>query len=813
MELYTLSLCSKRNLSLNFLTMRKNYLLLFSIFFITLSHPSTIGKWKCVSNYIPYPQINYDLKNWEKDLEEIRKANFNAVWLVNVWAEIQPSIDPPIWNEERLKWLRGVCRIAKEKGLTVIIALGYVGEGWAPKGLDEQIWPLIPKQVECYISFLRKIAHITKDFPNVVYLLASEEILPATLLYHPDKREECVEAFKKWAKERNADIEYWNQRWGKSFTWETFKPLSTNERSKWEIWMDHYLWFASILRQILPSMVKAIREERPNAVVGFHDFLLDPVLPPPSPNEASLPIPNPFDFYSIGYYLDPKLTLLENLEAMQKKIDLARRLYPGLPLWMGELGADVEAVGEKKQGDWLNIAISSLNKQGIGYSIWNWRHYIERGTSSFSLLRKDGSPRPALEVVRRLNKREDKTSPLFLPNGEPLLSIYFFGHWWEPWKSDDSAIRRDLRRLRELGFNTLLLDHEFSQMLDGNWKWLDREHRLAKEEGFYIVPWLEAHCGRDISAHYEWRMGWASKLYGIPQIPLTINQKGETTQAKVYSEEFKRYLVSYVSSYLERYLRDGRILRVIWEGRERPLISLSCEMDFTAFDEETNQLFREWLRKRYKGDIKALNALWGTSFSDFSQIDPRDERIFDYSRVDQPVQPIPVVEHSRFRAELCSSAFADIKERLKKRYPDLLFLAEVPYQFGSQHPHALSYQWSCGCLPEIVRFADIVLMRGTQGRLTDEEKEEIRKLRRRGQRMIYCYRVSNWIDAEFGRDIGEIGDGLGYYSWNEMVDCHIVENPVGVGREDFSISAEMSRELIERVKSANLAYIEEIRRR
>jgi hypothetical protein len=34
-----------------------------------------------------------------------------------------------------------------------------------------------------------------------------------------------------------------------------------------------------------------------------------------------------------------------------------------------------------------------------------------------------------------------------------------------------------------------------------------------------------------------------------------------------------------------------------------------------------------------------------------------------------------------------------------------------------------------------------------------------------------------------------------------------------VGKEDFRISAEMSRELIERVKSANLAYIEEVRRR
>lgn len=784
--------------------------LLSSLALIYGASKPPIAHWRCVSNYIPYPEINYDIATWQKDLKDIKSAGFNAVWMVNVWAEFQPSLYPPIWKEERIKWLREVCKTAQREDLTLILVLGYVGEGWAPKGLDAEVWPLIPEQLEHYIAFLRRMVSETRDFPNVVYLLASEEILPSTLLYNPPKRSECIKAFRNWAEAQNPDINYWKERWGKSFTWETLKPLPAGERTRWEIWMDHYLWFASLLRTILPQMVEAIREERADAIVGFHDFLLDPVLPPSSPAEASLPSPNPFDFYSFGYYLDPKMGLLENLAALQRKIDLARGLYPQLPLWIGELGADVEAVGEKKQRGWLSLAISSLKEQGIGYSIWNWRNYIERGTSSFSLLREDGSPRPALEVVKRLNRGNDFPSPSLLPNGEPLLCLYFFGHWWEPWKSDDSAIRRDLQLLRQLGFNTLLLDHEFSQMLDGNWKWLDREHRLAKEEGFYIVPWLEAHCGRDIATGYEYRMGWAEKLLGVPPIPLSLNQKGEKVQAKVYSEEFKRYLTAYASAYLDRYQEEGKVLRVIWEGKEHPVISLSCEMDFTAFDEETNELFKEWLRKRYKGEIRALNALWGTNFKDFEEIDPRDERLFDYSKVEQSLQPIPVVEHARFRAELCSTAFNDIKERLKSKYPDLLFLAEVPYQFGSLHPHALSYQWSCGCLPEIVRFADIVLIRGTQGRLTREEREEIRKLRRRGQKVIYCYRVSEWIGREFGEDIAEVGQGLGYYSWNEMVDCHIVENPPGVGSEDFRIDAKMSEQLIEKVREANKAYLAKI---
>lgn len=73
--------------------------------------------------------------------------------------------------------------------------------------------------------------------------------------------------------------------------------------------------------------------------------------------------------------------------------------------------------------------------------------------------------------------------PLRLEDGRPLVCVYFFGHWWDPWKSDDEAIRRDLSEIRESGVSVLALDHEWSQAIDGDWKWLDREHRLAREAG------------------------------------------------------------------------------------------------------------------------------------------------------------------------------------------------------------------------------------------------------------------------------------------------------------------------------------------
>lgn len=191
--------------------------------------------------------------------------------------------------------------------------------------------------------------------------------------------------------------------------------------------------------------------------------------------------------------------------------------------------------------------------------------------------------------------------PLCLPNGEPLMVVYFLGHWWEPWKSDDDAIRRDLKRLRGMGFNPLLVDHEFPQMLDGNWKWLDREHRLAKECGFTLLPWLKVYCGRDIAVGDRCQV--ASRMFSMPEVPLTVTQDGQLGAALITVEAFKEYLLAYATAYLERYRDDGALLRVMEDGKPCPVISLSVEMDFTAFDPETNEGLRKWLREKYGADI------------------------------------------------------------------------------------------------------------------------------------------------------------------------------------------------------------------
>jgi hypothetical protein len=395
---------------------------------------------------------------------------------------------------------------------------------------------------------------------------------------------------------------------------------------------------------------------------------------------------------------------------------------------------------------------------------------------------------------------------LRLPNGEPMVAIYFFGHWWQPWMSDDEAIRRDLRRLKAMGFNTLLVDHEFSQSLDGEWKWLDREHRLAKECGFVIVPWLEAHGGNDISIGD--RRQWAAKALGVSaDIPLTVRQDGSQGGSLITSAQFKDYLTAYVSRYVERYAKDGALLHVMKEGKARPVVTLGCELDITMYDAQTNRAFILWLKRRYQEDLPRLNRAWGTQFGAFEEIDPRETRLFDYSDPQKHLPPA-VRDHALFRAETGNAVFTEITKRLKRRFPDLLILAEMPYSFDCPHPHGPAYQWSCAALPEAFRFADILILRWIQGRPTQLERDAITRFRKMSRAdVVICYRVSEMLSGEHGMDTAAIANGIGFYSWNEMVDAHAVENPSGVGIDAYRLDRAASDRIVQGMHSAVKAYL------
>ncbi len=371
----------------------------------------TVPRVSSVCNYL-FQEPEFDLAAWERDLDGMRARGFNTVWMVNVWAAFQPEADGE-YREDRLEWLRGVCRAAKARDMNVLLVVAYIGEGWGPEGVDVAAWPLIPKHRAQHLRYLQWLAKGVGEFDNVFYLLCTEEILPATVLYRPNERPECLASFRSWAHRANPDIAYWNERWKTSYTWETIRPAPTTDRRTWQTWQDHNRWFSYLMSQLLPPMTAALREGDPDAVIGFHDFLIDPAIP-----EEGMERPQPglcgFDFFSLGYYYVHEKSFEENLKGLTDRMDAASAAYAETPLFCGEIGLpvrldspEVTKADEELQVRWYREALGLLRERRFGYSVWCWRTVVAGETSSLALLRaEDKSPRPSLAVIQEMNRRE-----------------------------------------------------------------------------------------------------------------------------------------------------------------------------------------------------------------------------------------------------------------------------------------------------------------------------------------------------------------------------------------------------------------------
>ncbi len=365
-----------------------------------------ISKIRCVCSYTPGSAAARGVDAWRRDLDGMKAAGFNTVWLVNVWQAFVPNVDTGEYILAETNMLRTVCREAKKRNMKVMLVLGYVGEGWAPKGIDEQIWPLTDDGFNHYKEFVGSMAALTRDFNNVIFMLSNEEILSGTILYTPDKRPECVEAFRAWARSVNPDVDYWNQRWNTRYTWDNLSPVSTTQRHTWQCWLDHWRWAMSTLGPKLPELVQAIRSEKPDAIVGFHDFLVYPEIA--DINESSVPNPDPFNFYSSGYYYGGSNSdeeIDKGIKALSDHIAVMRRLVANRPFFLGELGANIRMSGDDGQKKFLEKALAVLGRENMGWSVWNWRYYPQGPNKDyFSLLDESGKPRPALTAMIKANK-------------------------------------------------------------------------------------------------------------------------------------------------------------------------------------------------------------------------------------------------------------------------------------------------------------------------------------------------------------------------------------------------------------------------
>jgi hypothetical protein len=408
---------------------------------------------------------------------------------------------------------------------------------------------------------------------------------------------------------------------------------------------------------------------------------------------------------------------------------------------------------------------------------------------------------------------------LRLADGKPVVAVYYFGHWWEPWKSDDDAIRRDFARLRAMGVTVILCDHEWSQAIDGDWRWLDREHRLAREAGLVIVPWLSAKTFSDVSPGD--RQALAKKWYGVDLV-YGCDQSGKPTCPLPYDPATTEFAVKWTKAYIDRYRDSGALARVKLGDREGIWVAPTVEIGWPgpgSFDGVTCFMFDRWLRAKYSM-IARLNQAWGTGFASWWDIDQRDTDILDYkSPVGHEKHPVAVADRTDFCSQVLGDSLAKMSAAIRRAVPDVIIGSEIPYQLGSQNPDAISYVREYCCEPVAADHAEILVVRST-GSLTPQEIKLQDEYRQEGCAVVLTFRTygntyasdkpeDDMDRATFARTIADQArnhaDGIGFYSWNELVDTHVAAG--AGGREEVRMSDEQSARAVDLLKQVFADYL------
>lgn len=375
------------------------------------------------------PFLNFNESEFRQEIERVKNAGFNTVWLVSFWKDFE---DPAgHYNQTTFANLKKALQILKDNNMYALLPLNYLGGIW-PSGysnnqdlfvFDNKFWQGFEKYVDYY-------SKQTAEYSNVLYIFFDEDIdicLSGSGCYNGNAIDSSISSdFRSWLKAKNLaagrnadDISYWNQRWETNFDSinNALPPLyrfigdtrSSNYNNNYR--SDKEKWISSIIRKRFLSLPEIIKKNNPKAVVGFHDYFL--IFNPYDGTEnlptTDLPVPpsnNVFDFMSFNRYPNGsnELTNKNSFHGVLNNIyNTYIKHYGRGPDIIGETGACSSSFSDNDIAAFYENLLPYLKQKNLGFSFWQWRDPLkvwwEPCQSSFGLIDLNNNPKPQYKTI------------------------------------------------------------------------------------------------------------------------------------------------------------------------------------------------------------------------------------------------------------------------------------------------------------------------------------------------------------------------------------------------------------------------------
>ncbi|MBK8011054.1 MAG: hypothetical protein IPK13_06865 [Deltaproteobacteria bacterium] len=290
----------------------------------------------------------------ESALPAIRRAGFNALWLVSPWTQYNPRplVAPPEYSPDEFRELRRLLTLLRANGMRALIGLNYLGSGWAPDGIDACTWITDPVMYAAFETYVARFLQEIREFSDLAYILVFTE-----------NAEPCGMA--------NA---------------------------------DSAVALAELLRATLGSLPHRLDPAlRAEFRIGYHDYSL--INLGWAGGDSPIASPMGFDFLSMVAYGLDRLSDTEIAAEIDRRAGRFRALYPSTPLIIGESGASACDGNDANQARVARAIVEHATSHGMGSNIWGWRpgppgqECVNPVFGGLAVTNQDGSIKQAVDAI------------------------------------------------------------------------------------------------------------------------------------------------------------------------------------------------------------------------------------------------------------------------------------------------------------------------------------------------------------------------------------------------------------------------------